>query len=409
MLNLDPGGRFIVPQTHPAGQNEARTARLTASTHPAKAARGARRNRRRGLVLAPQDGVYAAIPVCRPAEWLHALEFALTLPDVEALRRRLRVAGADTVLAAAVQWATAADTITGRDVAVSHATVASAIGYAEATVKRIMRFLSRLGFVIECARGRNRLTLQELATARALGAREQRTVASTRALTIPSSVEGTPLPLSETVNKISHVKKNSPKRAQSARRAGASRQKASEESAKRAETQRGRTLEVQQFAAQLVSRLPRLLRTPRTRPHHIHFHSNDRTDTVWIGGRHIGQVCDAVIRHRLIERGWSVQQVLDHVDRYRAGMRRDLEPAEQRDPLSWLFWLISKAIPGDELGPRARADAERTQRRAQAEVREHEDAALRERIASEEDEIGTILANMRQQFPPRPRSRGARA
>lgn len=401
-MSLTSGGGFIVPQTHPASQNEARFSRVAASTHPPKATHGrGRRSRRRGLVLAPQEGVYASIPVCRPAEWLHALEFALTLPSVEALRRRLRVAGADTVLAAAVQWATAADTVTGRDVAVSHATVAGAIGYAEATVKRIMRFLSRLGFVVECARGRNRLTLQELATARALGAREQRTVASTRALTIPPSVDGTPLPLSGNVNDITPVKKNSPKRAKSARPPGASRRKAADERTSADAHQRGRTIEVQQFAAQLVARLPRLLRTPRTRPHHVHFQSNDRTDTVWVGGRHIGQVCDAVVRHRLIERGWSVQQVLDHVDRYRAGMRRDLEPEDQRDPLSWLFWLVSKAIPNDELGPRVRADAERAQRRTQAEAREREETALRERIASQESEIDTILATMNRQFPPR--------
>ena len=47
---------------------------------------------------------------------------------------------------------------------------------------------------------------------------------------------------------------------------------------------------VQQFAAQLVDRLPRLLRTPRAQPQRVYVRTPDgRNDAVWIGGRHIGQ------------------------------------------------------------------------------------------------------------------------
>ena len=108
-----------------------------------------RRPRGRGLVLEPVEGIYARIPMCRPDHWLHAVEAALSVPEVETLRRRLRVAGRSTVLRACRVWAAAADRRTGRDVAVSHRTVAAAIGYAEATVKRIVRFLSRLGLMVE--------------------------------------------------------------------------------------------------------------------------------------------------------------------------------------------------------------------------------------------------------------------
>ncbi len=87
-------------------------------------------------------GYSVAVTVCRPSEWLRAVEFALALPSVEALRRRLRVAGAPTVLKASREWASAADRRTGRDVAISHKTVAQRIGYAESTVKRVMRFLT---------------------------------------------------------------------------------------------------------------------------------------------------------------------------------------------------------------------------------------------------------------------------
>lgn len=34
-------------------------------------------------------------------------------------------------------------------------------------------------------------------------------------------------------------------------------------------------------------------------------------------------------------------------------MPADVEPADQRDPLAWLFWLIGKTIAVDELAPRA--------------------------------------------------------
>ncbi len=357
-------------------------------------------------MLTPPEGVYAAVPVCRPSDWLHAVEFALALPSVEALRRRLRVAGPSTVLSAARQWAAAADRSTGRDVAISHATVADRIGYAEATVKRIMRFLSRLGLVVECARGRNRLSLDELAEARALGAEHQRAAASTRALTIPHSVDGTPLPLSGPVNETSPVTENSPKRARGARKAGAPRRPAMNEVVETAEAQPRWPFAVQQFAAQLVDRLPRLLRTPRSQPQRIYVRTPDgRNDAVWIGGRHIGQVCDAIARHRLVERGWTAHQVLEHVDRYRAGMRADVEPAEQRDPLAWLFWLIGKTIAVDELAPRARAEAEHERHRAESAARRAADAELRERIAAQQPEIDAILAQMHRQFPRTPKVR----
>ena len=354
-------------------------------------------------MLTPEAGVYAAVPVCRPSDWLHALEHALSLPSVEALRRRLRVAGPGTVLAAAAEWAAAADRATGRDVAVSHASVAERIGYAEATVKRIMRFLSRLGFVVECARGRNRLTLDELAAARSLGATQQRAAASTRALTIPRSVDGTPLPLSGSVPKRSQVGKNSPKRARGAREVGATRRPAEYEGEKATGHQPQWPLEVQQFAGRLVERLPDLLRTRNSRATRAYVRPAASTgaEAVWIGGRHIGQVCDAIAHHRLIERGWSVDQLLERVDGYRADMRRPLEPAEQRDPLAWLFWLVSQAVPGDEIAPAVRSQLEREQARARAAARAAEDAAARERAAAEKPQIDAILATMRGKRPRR--------
>lgn len=110
-------------------------------------------------------------------------------------------------------------------------------------------------------------------------------------------------------------------------------------------------------------------------------------------------MCDAITRHRLVERGWTAHQVLEHVDRYCAGMRADVEPAEQRDPLAWLFWLIGRAIAADELAPRARAEAERERHHAESAARRAADAELRKRIATQQPGIDAILTQMHQQFP----------
>lgn len=377
-----------------SGDQRAR-ARVSSVSSPA----ARRRRRRRGYVLTPNEGVYAKIPVCRPDEWLAAVEHVLTMPSVEALRRRLRVAGPSTVLAAAREWARSADRLTGRDVAVAHATVAAAIGYAAATVKRIMRFLSRLGLIVECARGRNLLSLDELAEAREAGAGSQTAVASTRALTIPRSVDGTPLPPTRPVPKTAHVSKRSPTRARGAQKAGAARRPADDESDQAAATQPRWPLEVQRFAGQLVARLPRLLRTSRVSPDWTRVPGT--TDAVWSGGQHIGHVCDAVARHRLVERGWTVHQLLEHIDRFRAGMARDIDVDEQRHPLGWLSWLIAKAIAPDEISPAAQLETERRERHRAAAARAHDDAERRDRIAAESASIEAVLAAMHRDFPRR--------
>lgn len=359
--------------------------------------------RRGGLVLQPHEGAYARITVCRPSEWLEAVESALRIPSVEALRRRLRVAGVPTVLKACREWAAAADHRTGRDVAVSHQTVAQRIGYAEATVKRIMRFLSRVGLVVEVARGANRLTLEQLAEARHLGGTTQRAVASTRALTIPRSVDGTPLPTHNPVNETSPVKRSLPRRA-SAPTAGAPRRRASKEVFDVDGSLPAWQPGVQDFAADLVRRLPRLLWTRRNAPRRVLVQLPDgRTDLQYVGGRHIGQVCRVIARERLVERGWTVEQVIQLVGEHRRTLRVDVDASEQRDPLAWLVWLIRRAIGPDALSPSLRAAREREQARAESTARRKADAELRARIAADQPAIDAILADMHRRFPRRPR------
>lgn len=371
------------------------------------APRGTRRPTGRGLVLEPAEGVYASIPTCRPDHWLHAVEVALSLPEVELLRRRLRASGRSTVLRACRIWAAAADHRTGRDVAVSHQTVAEAIGYAEATVKRIVRFLSRLGLLVECARGRNRLSMDELHQARQLGATQQRAVASTRALTIPRSVYGTPLPTSGTVNETSPVKKNSPRRALRARKAGATPRPASNKGVSAGSSQRRHRPEVSRFAAQLVNALPRLLWTATKQPRRtIVTVPSGGVEVVWEGGRHIGQVCDAIERHQLIERGWTVQRILERVSTYRAEARIiEPEPSAMRDALDWFFWLIQRAIGKTDLAPAKRAEIERAEHAAEAATRRAADVERRARLDEQQDEIQAAIAALHAQFPRRPKVR----
>ena len=369
----------------------------TDSRRPARPSR-----RRGGLVLQPAPGAYARVTVAAPAEWLGAVEHVIALPSSDALRRRLRVAGATTVLRACQEWAAAADHHTGRGVAISHETVADRIGYAPATVKRIMRFLTRLGLIVEVVRGANRLTLEQLAEARALGGTAQRSVASTRALTIPRTVDGTPLPTQLTVNERSSVNKSLPRRA-SAPLAGAPRRKSSNGVIRGSGFRSASRPDVQDFAAELVRRLPQLLQTTRNKPQRVVVQlPNGHTDLQWVGGRHIGHVCSVIVRERLIERGWTVAQVLQLVDEHRMTLRADVSAAEQRDPLAWLIWLIRRAIGKDRLSPRVQAQRERAQAQAENAERRAAAALLDERIKAQQPEIDEIIAEMHRRFPRRP-------
>jgi hypothetical protein len=97
-----------------------------------------------------------------------------------------------------------------------------------------------------------------------------------------------------------------------------------------------------------------------------------------------------------------VAKVLETVDLHRATLRVDVAPAEQRDPLAWLVWLIRRAIGLEELSPALQARRDRDAARAEAAERRVADAALRARIAAEQPAIDEILAEMHRRFPRRP-------
>lgn len=353
---------------------------------------------RRGLVLKPV-GAYSRIPVARTEHSLHALEVALRFPEVDALRRRKGAPGADTVMRFARLWAASGDRRTGRDIAISHETIAKATGYKRATVKNAASFLGALGFLIEVATGANRLTRAQLAEARSRGGRNQTAVASTRALTIPRAVYGRPLPLSGKVNEISQVKKSSPKRA--CRPQGA----APRHPSRKKNTSPGRTFPIPMYrlASDLVNALPRLLWTTTTEPHRAAVSApGGRTEPVWSGGRHIGHVCDALQRWRVLENGWTATEILDRITAYRLAARIS-EPAgdQLRDPLAWFVALLRRAITQHEPSPSRRSAHERHVRLTESAERRRADAEARARAEATRDESEAIIAAMWAQLPSR--------
>jgi len=86
----------------------------------------------------------------------------------------MKISSPAVVLAVAGRLAARADFGTGRNVAVSCATIAAELHLQPATVKRVTRFLRRLGFLVNVVTGANRLTLEQLWEAAQRGAPNQR-------------------------------------------------------------------------------------------------------------------------------------------------------------------------------------------------------------------------------------------
>lgn len=327
------------------------------------------------------------------ATWFDAVMDVLATPEGEEFRRRAKVAR-DTLLRVAYADRKSADQATGRGVATAHETVALQLGMSAKTVQRSRQLLEALGLAVTVVEGRYLTAVERKQAHQAHGGTQVR-AASTRALVMPATppvraaaanspaVENVYLPGSPSGEQVSHVGKYSPTRALTrTREATAPRRPAMTKSRAAAESPRPRPLAVQQFSAQLVRRLPWL----------------DRT------GRHIGHVCGLVVRCQLLERGWTVQQLLDRLDQHaRDSGIRIADPTDQRDPLSYLAWLIRRGIPSDELAPHAVTGADRDRRLQQAAQRRAADEARRAALEQQADEIQSVIDAMHAQFPRRPR------
>ncbi|KKX99702.1 hypothetical protein AAY78_00555 [Microbacterium sp. Ag1] len=111
-------------------------------------------------------------------------------------------------------------------------------------------------------------------------------------------------------------------------------------------------------------------------------------------------------RHKLVERGWTAQRILDRVSAFRIESRiAEPEPDQVRDSLAWFFWLIQRAIGKTDLAPQKQAEIERDERAAEALARRAADDELRARLVEQQDEIQAAIAAMHEQFPRRPKVR----
>ena len=136
---------------------------------------------------------------------------------------------------------------------------------------------------------------------------------------------------------------------------------------------------VQQLSARLVQRMP------------------------WLGEQqHIGRLCRLVDRLKLVERGWTAQQIVDQIERHSRTAGLQVAPSgAQRNPLGYFAWLVNRAISADELAPFEQVAHERQQRIAAAQERAAAEQARRQQIAAEAAEIDAVIAAMREQFPKR--------
>jgi biotin operon repressor len=354
-------------------------------------------------MLRPAEGAYSHVPVCRPAEWLRAVELALQQSSVERLMRSRR-RGRAQILAVAGRLAAAADFETGRNVAVSFQTIADALHCSPATVKKCVQFLSHLGFHIEVCHGRDLLTLDELAAARAMGAEDQRAVASTRYLTIPAwaralirmvrgAVSSAPLHAHPEVKEEPSVSEKSPTRA-SASKAAATRPPAGmkkptrRNAGTRTSSAPPRPLPLQRFAARLIGgderdaqprRLPWLLRG-----------AAGRRD------RHIGSLCDILTAAGVDVARWRPRELIEAIDSWHhAASRATVPPGAQLNPLRYFAWQLEQL---DQAAPTPTELAERrkAERAAECQRRAAERRAEQEHInAIDQAEVDRIIAQMK--------------
>lgn len=322
--------------------------------------------------------------------WFDAVMDALATPEGEALRRAARVAPG-TLLRVAYDDRMSADRSTGRDVTTAHETVAERLGMSAKTVQRARLLLEAMGLAVTVVGGRY-LTNEEREQARRTHGGDQVRAASTRALVMPStppstrstsasakpeSVENVHLPVSPSGEQVRHLPESSPTRAMRARKGTAPRRPAM---TKRKIETTPRSLAVQQLAARLVQRMP------------------------WLGEQqHIGRLCRLVDRLKLVERGWTAQQIVDQIERHSRSAGIQVAPAvAQRNPLGYFAWLVNRAISADELAPFEQVAHERQQRIAAAQERAAAEQARRQQLAAEAAEIDAVIAAMHQEFPKRP-------
>lgn len=345
---------------------------------------GVSRARNGSWSLPAPSGAHAQLRAWTSGEaWFDVVMDTLRTEQGEAARRAAKVAP-DTLLRVAYADRKSADQRTGRGVSTAHETVAASLGMSAKTVQRARLLLEALGLAVTVVAGRY-LTNAERQEARRTHGGDQLRAASTRALVMPAlprtaapqrdprSVESVHLPVSPSGEQVSHVPKTPTTHAlPRARTATAPRRPAMTKNTK--QDRPPLPLQDQQLAAEFQRRIP-WLRRP---------------------GHHIGALVRIVHRLRLSERGWTVGQALDQINRVaRDSNLRVADPTDQRNPAGYLAWLLQRAIGTDELAPAVESIRERDERLAAQRARLAADAATRARVEAEADAIDAIVASMR--------------
>lgn len=305
-------------------------------------------------------GLPPTVPVwTSAADWLRRLAIALALPEGARLRHQWRVAAA-TVLDVAAVDARAADHRTGRNLATSHATVARVLGCSTKTVQRARGLIEALGYARTVVTGRY-LTAEERRAAHDHHGGRQIRMASTRALTCPRVIhnptppghENVHLPRRGHLTSTSPVDLWSPNARERAKKAAAARRQRKEGGGPRRRAPDPPPLTTQRLAAKLIARLPHL------------------------GRGHSWTLCRALIALGITEDGWSVQDILDALEKRNHTLGRNALPAHlQRNPVALFIHQMRHILATTAEAPRhARTRETAALRQAQEadrqRIREH--------------------------------------
>lgn len=220
--------------------------------------------------------------------WLTDLANYLTTPEGEQLRRTHQIS-TGTLLDIAEGFSTYADTPTGRNVYVAHATIANRLTCSEKTVQRGYHFLLAAHFAEQTDSGRY-LTSEEREQAQATHGKHQTRIANTFHCVQPRACQDSNVhlpsePLGSQVNTCLFKQTN---KQTSCLRAATRQPKRRKTPTRKIQ----HSLAVQKLAAALAQRMP------------------------WLARGHIGHLCQALYTLGLDANTWTAAGVLDRIEAY---------------------------------------------------------------------------------------------
>lgn len=284
------------------------------------------------------DGAYSKVPVWNGrAKWVSQLNSALRSPEGERVRRKVSISP-DTLIMIAELDAQSADSRTGRGVATSHESVGNTLGMCKRTVRRGRRVILLLGFAVVVVRGRY-LTKTERTEAQAVHGGYQLRAASVRALTVPAgtfAVENVHLPRRGLRTPTSHLKVNSPKRAEA--RKAASRPEKSPSRKKTPQDRQTNAVPVARIASELSNRIP-FLSPWRTHVREI----TGKPAEIQHSTEHIGSLCRIIVQSGIDTSRLTGSDVIEVLDRITAesGLTT-MTGTYVKNPLGYLMTLLRR-------------------------------------------------------------------